>query len=67
MERDQNICQIRLDFVHFTISQPNSETACNVDTFQVIGVSNKVPVICGDNHGQVRHGVKEAIIALVRD
>ncbi|KAK4011654.1 hypothetical protein OUZ56_020769 [Daphnia magna] len=44
------ICQIRLDFVSFTTSQPTAGTC--TDTFQVGGVSNEVPTICGDNRGQ---------------
>ncbi|XP_046459992.1 uncharacterized protein LOC124206306 [Daphnia pulex] len=44
------ICQIRLDFVSFTTSQPTAGTC--TDTFQVGGVSNAVPTICGDNTGQ---------------
>ena len=46
------ICQIRLDFVSFSIAQPDSETVCSDDTFQVIGATNNVPTICGDNAGQ---------------
>ena len=42
----------RLDFLSFSIAQPNAETVCTTDTFQIGGTSNKVPVICGDNAGQ---------------
>lgn len=44
------ICQIRLDFVSFTIAQPTLGT-CS-DTFVVGGSTNVVPVICGVNTGQ---------------
>ncbi|XP_059351709.1 uncharacterized protein LOC130689572 isoform X1 [Daphnia carinata] len=44
------ICQIRLDFVSFTIAQPIAGTC--TDTFQVGGTSTAPPIICGDNSGQ---------------
>ncbi len=42
----------RLDFISFSIEQPNEQSVCSVDSFQVAGAINKVPVICGDNDGQ---------------
>ena len=50
----------------FSISQPNSETTCNVDTFQVAGTTNKVPVICGDNEGQHSKNLQKLICFNVR-
>nr|CAH0104249.1 unnamed protein product [Daphnia galeata] len=44
------ICQIRLDFVSFTIAQPTGGTC--TDTFQVGGATTAAPIICGDNSGQ---------------
>ena len=41
-----------LDFLTFAISQPNAETVCAVDSFNVAGAGNAVPSICGDNPGQ---------------
>ncbi|XP_045028476.1 uncharacterized protein LOC116921548 isoform X1 [Daphnia magna] len=52
MEQKKPICQIRLDFLAFSLAQPNAESVCNVDSFQVAGAINKVPVICGDANGQ---------------
>ncbi|KAK4010451.1 hypothetical protein OUZ56_019594 [Daphnia magna] len=51
-EQGKAVCQVRLNFVLFTIAQPNSESVCNTDTFDVAGASNKIPTICGDNEGQ---------------
>ena len=45
-------CMRRLNFVLFSIGQPDSESVCNTDTFDVAGASNKIPTICGDNDGQ---------------
>ncbi|KAI9558871.1 hypothetical protein GHT06_015660 [Daphnia sinensis] len=52
VEQRKPICQLRLDFLTFSIAQPNAETVCDVDNFRVIGATNKVPIICGENHGQ---------------
>ena len=41
-----------LDFLTFAISQPNAETFCAVDSFNVAGAGNAVPSICGENPGQ---------------
>ncbi|XP_057368580.1 uncharacterized protein LOC130689699 isoform X2 [Daphnia carinata] len=46
------ICQVRLDFVVFEISQPDAETVCANDYFDVAGATNVVPTICGFNNGQ---------------
>jgi len=57
-EQKQAICQLRLDFVSFTIAQPagadpvTTSTQCLTDNFQVGGALNTVPPICGDNDGQ---------------
>jgi len=50
----------RLDFLAFSLAQPNAETICSVDSFQVAGAVNKVPTICGDNHGQ--HSMKLNVV-----
>ncbi|XP_046459325.1 uncharacterized protein LOC124205840 [Daphnia pulex] len=44
------ICQIRLDFVSFSIAQPSGGTC--TDSFQVGGATTVAPIICGDNSGQ---------------
>ena len=46
----------RLDFVQFSIAQPDSESRCT-DEFQVVGGNlNNVPVICGENNnGEQQH------------
>ncbi|KAF2349273.1 CUB domain [Trinorchestia longiramus] len=49
---NDNICQLRLDFEEFTLSQPNPEGECDRDFLQVVAGSSNVPKICGDNAGQ---------------
>ncbi|EFX82920.1 hypothetical protein DAPPUDRAFT_316208 [Daphnia pulex] len=51
-EQGKAVCQVRFNFVLFTIAQPDTESACITDTFDVAGASNRVPTICGDNEGQ---------------
>ncbi|KAK4010450.1 hypothetical protein OUZ56_019593 [Daphnia magna] len=51
-EQGKAVCQVRLNFVLFTIAQPDTESVCNTDAFDVAGASNKIPTICGDNGGQ---------------
>ncbi|EFX64299.1 hypothetical protein DAPPUDRAFT_305119 [Daphnia pulex] len=46
------ICQVRLDFLVFSISQPDAESVCSGDYFEVAGATNNVPTICGFNDGQ---------------
>ncbi|CAH1102583.1 unnamed protein product [Psylliodes chrysocephalus] len=46
------ICQIRLDFLSFSLSQPNGEGICAFDSFVVTGAASAIPVICGENSGQ---------------
>ncbi|XP_042885176.1 uncharacterized protein LOC122261544 [Penaeus japonicus] len=46
-----NICQLRLDFVEFTLSGPDAtEQQCLTDRFSVAGASS-LPIICGVNSG----------------
>ena len=42
----------RLDFLVFTISQPDSDSICSDDYFEVAGATNTVPNICGFNDEQ---------------
>ncbi|XP_063239502.1 uncharacterized protein LOC134540601 isoform X2 [Bacillus rossius redtenbacheri] len=47
-----NVCQLRIDFIDFTIAQPNSDGVCVTDFMVVTGSTSTVPVICGDNTGE---------------
>ncbi|XP_055604565.1 uncharacterized protein LOC129752812 [Uranotaenia lowii] len=49
---DATICQLRIDFTAFSISQPDANGVCAIDNIQVSGGASSVPVICGDNNGQ---------------
>lgn len=47
-----NICQIRLDLEHFSVSGPEPlNHVCNTDQFLVSGGS-PVPILCGNGHGE---------------
>ena len=51
----------RLDMVLFTISQPDSESVCSGDYFEVAGATNTVPTICGFNNGQHSKLIKRVL------
>ncbi|EFX82921.1 hypothetical protein DAPPUDRAFT_316207 [Daphnia pulex] len=51
-EQGKAVCQVRLNFIMFSIGQPDPESVCSTDTFEVLGASNRIPTICGDNEGQ---------------
>lgn len=48
---DTTICQLRIDFSSFTLSQPDGNGNCVVDSLTITGGSS-VQLICGDNNGQ---------------
>ena len=60
------ICQIRLDFVSFSLAQPSSEvrtdsapnsrTECLEAQFTASSAGPAAPVLCGTNTGQVLTG-----------
>ncbi|GLH10736.1 Uncharacterized protein GBIM_15643, partial [Gryllus bimaculatus] len=47
-----NICQVRLDFLEFSLASPDFNGVCATDFFTVTGGSSIVPRICGENTGQ---------------
>ncbi|KAK7065389.1 hypothetical protein SK128_015790 [Halocaridina rubra] len=47
-----NICQVRLDFIDFELSQPDVNGECLTDFLTVTGGTSTVPMICGSNAGQ---------------
>ncbi|KAJ8954031.1 hypothetical protein NQ318_004324, partial [Aromia moschata] len=47
-----NICEIRLDFLSFTLAQPDGNGYCVTDSFVVTGSGSNVPILCGENTGQ---------------
>ncbi|XP_015186546.1 PREDICTED: uncharacterized protein LOC107071777 [Polistes dominula] len=49
---NSDICQIRLDFIDFSLAQPNENGTCDFDLFLVSGASSSVPRICGENSNQ---------------
>ncbi|XP_076333432.1 uncharacterized protein LOC143237756 [Tachypleus tridentatus] len=55
---DQNVCQLRLDFFHFTLLPPRNRrpnsVKCLDDVFTVTvdRGGNKIPPLCGENSGQ---------------
>jgi len=50
---DPDIAQLRLDFIHFNVGQPNRRTGiCEEDSFFMSGGNSKELKMCGINSGQ---------------
>ncbi|XP_047105568.1 uncharacterized protein LOC124774927 [Schistocerca piceifrons] len=49
---NSNVCQVRLDFIDFSLAQPDANGNCVDDAFTVSGAASIVPRICGENTGQ---------------
>ncbi|XP_059614664.1 uncharacterized protein LOC132260513 [Phlebotomus argentipes] len=49
---DDTICQLRVDFLDFSLAQPNGDGSCLTDYMSVTGGSSRVPRLCGENTGQ---------------
>ncbi|XP_073985894.1 uncharacterized protein [Rhodnius prolixus] len=48
-----DVTQIRVDFLHFNVGQPNRRTGiCDSDTFRMTGGRSKDVNLCGQNTGQ---------------
>ncbi|XP_066600385.1 uncharacterized protein [Prorops nasuta] len=47
-----NICQLRLDFLDSSFTQPNASGICDNDLFLVSGAASIVPRLCGENTNQ---------------
>lgn len=46
------MCQLRIDFLDFSLAPPNGDGVCVTDYMTVSGGSSRVPRICGINTGQ---------------
>lgn len=49
---NENICQLRIDFLAFSLAPPNGNGDCITDFISITGGSSRVPRICGENTGQ---------------
>lgn len=45
------ICQLRIDFLAFSLAQPNGDGECTTDYFTVENAASNIPRICGENTG----------------
>lgn len=46
-----DICQLRIDFLEFSLAQPTGDGVCSTDYFSVAGGGSAVPRLCGENGG----------------
>ncbi|CAB3225430.1 unnamed protein product [Arctia plantaginis] len=49
---NNNICQLRIDFMDLVLAQPNGDGVCNTDSISITGGNTVVPLLCGDLTGQ---------------
>lgn len=49
---NNNICQLRIDFLDFVIAQPDGDGVCVTDSITITGGNTIVPPLCGDLTGQ---------------
>ncbi|GIY53721.1 CUB domain-containing protein [Caerostris extrusa] len=53
VEKQPNVCQLRLDFEEFSLAQPDILGLCTKDSFMVrTTVGERLPILCGENRGQ---------------
>lgn len=52
VEPNEGICQLRIEFLDFSLAQPSGDGICNTDVFSVSGGASNVPSLCGENSGQ---------------
>lgn len=53
IEKQPNVCQLRLDFEDFTLAQPDEHGLCTTDSFMVrTTVGERLPILCGENSQQ---------------
>lgn len=48
---NHKICQIRVDFLIFSLAQPTGDGVCQDDYFTIENGNTTVPRICGENRG----------------
>lgn len=52
IEKQNNVCQLRLDFLEFSLAQPDENGQCITDSFMVrTTVGERLPILCGENAG----------------
>lgn len=47
-----DVCQLKINFLDFSLAQPTGDGVCSNDYFTITGGSSPVPRICGENSGQ---------------
>ncbi|XP_054159772.1 uncharacterized protein LOC128957984 [Oppia nitens] len=53
IDKQPNVCQLRLDFEEFSLAQPDENGQCTTDSFMVrTTVGERLPILCGDNNNQ---------------
>lgn len=50
----KEICQLRIDFLSFSLAPPNGDGYCRIDALTITGLAKgtQIPQLCGENSGQ---------------
>lgn len=56
-----DVCQLRIDFLDFSLAQPTGDGVCSNDYFTVSGGSSPVPRICGENSGEYSNANRQIL------
>ncbi|XP_044587694.1 uncharacterized protein LOC123267210 [Cotesia glomerata] len=49
---NSDVCQLRIDFMKFSLAQPNATGVCDNDFLLISGGASTVPRLCGENDDQ---------------
>lgn len=52
VEPVDNVCQLRIDLLDFSLAPPSGDGICNTDVISITGSATNVPSLCGENSGQ---------------
>lgn len=52
VQPNENVCQLRIDLLDFSLAPPNGDGICSTDVISISGSASNVPALCGENAGQ---------------
>lgn len=52
VQPNDNVCQLRIDLLDFSLAPPNGDGTCSTDVISISGSASNVPLLCGENAGQ---------------
>lgn len=52
MQPNDNVCQLRIDLLDFSLAPPTGDGVCSTDVISISGSASNIPAVCGENAGQ---------------